>query len=58
MTDAKNITATDEVSVTVKEDDNQPPNAVLGSDVILYAPNTAVDIDGSNSTDDNSKIIN
>ena len=55
VTDAKNVTATDEVTVTVKEDDNEPPKAVLGPDIILYSPNTAVDIDGSNSTDDNSK---
>ena len=45
-----------QVTVTVKEDDNKPPVAVLGLDMLLYVPNTAVNIDGSNSTDDNSKL--
>ena len=51
------MTATDEVSITVKEDDNKPPKAILGPPIKIYAPNTAVDIDGSNSTDDDSKSI-
>ena len=55
MSDTKNVTATDEVTITVKEDDNKPPKAVLGPNIKIYSPNTAVNIDGSNSTDDNSE---
>ncbi|KAL5249514.1 hypothetical protein ACHWQZ_G018393 [Mnemiopsis leidyi] len=57
VTDTKNITASDEVTVTVKEDDNKPPTAVLGPPIKIYEPNTAVDIDGSNSTDDNKIVL-
>ena len=56
MTDAKNISASDEVTVVVKEDNNQPPRAVVPStSITLYLPNRAVDVDGSGSSDDKSK---
>ena len=50
------MNATDEVTITVKADDNKPPVAVLGKDIVIYAPNTAVDIDGSHSTDDSGEF--
>eukprot|EP00116_Pleurobrachia_bachei_P003355 sb/3463617/ len=57
VTDTKNISASDEVTVVVKEDNNQPPRAVVPStSITLYLPNRAVDVDGSGSSDD-KKIV-
>ena len=56
VTDSKNVTASEEVSVIVKVDNNTPPVARLGSNLVIYAPNTALDIDGSNSTDDSGLV--
>ena len=50
------MSASDEVTVVVKEDNNQPPRAVLPSTAMtLYLPTRAIDVDGSRSTDDKRK---
>lgn len=56
VTDKNNVNVSDEVTVTVKADDNKPPVAHAGSDYTIFLPNTAVDIDGSGSTDDTGII--
>ncbi|XP_046859670.1 dyslexia-associated protein KIAA0319-like protein isoform X3 [Xenia sp. Carnegie-2017] len=52
VTDTKGLTDTDTVSVTVKRDDNKPPTAVAGPDIVVKLPNRAAALDGSSSSDD------
>lgn len=56
VTDEKGLTGTDTVAVNVKKDINKAPTANGGPDVLVYLPNRAAELDGSQSYDDHGIV--
>ncbi|WP_120515994.1 PKD domain-containing protein [Chitinophaga barathri] len=56
VTDDKNITAKDQVTIIVNPAANKPPVAEAGDDIVITLPTDAVDLDGRSSIDEDGTI--
>ncbi|XP_078460599.1 dyslexia-associated protein KIAA0319-like protein isoform X2 [Lampetra fluviatilis] len=54
--DAKGLSSTASVTVTVKEENNKPPHATAGGNKVLLLPDDTVMLDGSRSWDDQGSL--
>ncbi|XP_057309801.1 dyslexia-associated protein KIAA0319-like protein isoform X2 [Hydractinia symbiolongicarpus] len=56
VTDSNGETDSVETTVTVKEEQDYPPKANAGNDIVLHLPNNSVILNGNKSTDDKNEL--